>query len=464
MPTPRNLGNEIQSIGSLAPYLATNFVEMQNRLNPQLTAGNVGAYRTALMGTPTFKADAYLASRPDLVANFNGDPGYKEHYGSLEDYARADFDAWGNNDPRFQTYNNTGAIGLAREGFNAANPELAGFTASLPGMLNMLRGGAPAPLQAAGYTPATSRFSGATASTARTSRAAGGPLLGRMERDAGANLGQVSPLQLMRQKQAMELVGAGGGLTRGEEMGVQDSARAAYSDRGMMRSNRGIGAEILATDAARRGRLTENLAIAGGIDADGQSQLAQNRGYAMGVQNQRQGLNTFNTGQVNLGSQFNAGLLTDTSRFNASTRTSNNQFNAAQRNQGGAFNATATNNIGVFNSGMARDMMNDDWGRAMQYGGFLNSQRIDPMALAGGLMGQTPDYTGPLLGYGGDLYNTNFNAAAAAEIAKKNNKAGMWSAALGTVGTIGGAMLGGPMGAALGAKLGSAAGSKIGGG
>lgn len=374
-----------------------------------------------------------------------------------------------------------GAAGLMRQGWDQANPQYAGFIGSLPGTMNQIGAMAPGAMNPTGYSAVEAGaapqagFSGARAMMARGRSANGGPLLGGLERDAGRNLGQVSPLQMMQERQAMEMLGAGGGLSRGEEMGVQDSVRSAYADRGLLRSNRGIGAEILATDSARRNRMFENQQFASGIDRSGQDQRNASRTYAMGVQGRGQDLSTFNTGQANQLSQYNAGMATDIGRFNAGLATQNNQFNAGLQSNTNQFNANANNraqefNVGAvnrageFNNVMGRDLMNDAWGRTMGAGQIYQGASFNPAGTAGALMGNVPDYTNGMMGYGGDLYNTNYNAAMAAKMGKANNSAGLWSGVLGAVGGIGGAIIGGPVGASIGSKLGSVAGGYIGGG
>jgi hypothetical protein len=69
-------------------------------------------------------------------------------------------------------------------------------------------------------------------------------------------------------------------------------------------------------------------------------------------------------------------------------------------------------------------------------------------------VGQTPDYLGSLLGYGQDVNNTNFNAAASRYNSQQNNNASMIGAGLGAVGTIFGGPIGGMAGSAIGKMFG----------
>lgn len=374
-----------------------------------------------------------------------------------------------------------GTAGLMRQGWQVANPELAGYATTLGDFRGQLDAQGAARYDPTGYTQGN--VSAATIGPAamagqqraRAQYASGGPLLGQLEMNAAGALGQVSPLQLQQQRMAMSLLNAGGGLTSGELADAQDSARSAYADRGMLRSNRGIGAEILSTDQARRSRLVQNLGLAQGIDAAGQQQLNANRQYALGVQGQRQNLSQFNAGLGTGVSQFNAAQGNALGQFNAAQQNAQMQFgagleqqarlaNQAAYNQSQQFNAGTVNDAGRFNATLSAQNQNDQWGRAMQLGQFQQAQAINPYAVAGTIQGQMPDYTGAMLGYGSDLYNTNYNAQMARYNSAKNNSAGMWGSALGAIGTIGGAIVGGPVGAAIGARLGGAAGNAIGGG
>ena len=53
---------------------------------------DIGQYTA---GAATFDPQAFLAARPDILANYRGDPGYAQMYGTLEQYAKAAADAEG---------------------------------------------------------------------------------------------------------------------------------------------------------------------------------------------------------------------------------------------------------------------------------------------------------------------------------------------------------------------------------
>lgn len=526
-PADRNLGTELTNIGQQLGGLSGAAYQNYANFSPQYTNQNVSNFTSALRGN--FDAGAWAAANPGGLEQFNALQSSGQLQGwTPEQFARANS---GNNQGALDGFYRGGIAGQLRQSYDAANPQQTAFNTQLGAQLAALNGQGPA--QATGtysaglpgvqtntagftgaqFTPgqaqgATAAFNplAATASTARFNAASGGPLLGSLQQDAARNLGNISPLQAQQQSIAQNLLSSGSGLTAGETAGVQDAARAAYADRGMVRSNRGIGAEILLTDAAQRNRLTQNLGLAQGIDAAGQQQLGQNRNYALGVQGQGQNLSTFNSGQQNALGQFNAGQRQQNSQFNAGQANSigaslaqfnagqaqqNSQFNTGQANaigsslaqfnagginamnqdaasradanarfnyqgaqQNNQFNAGAANDLARFNTGLQAQNQNDQWNRSMQLGSLLNSQAINPGAYAAQLATGTPDYTQAALGYGQDVYNTNYNAAASRYNSAANNRSSLIGAGLGALGTALGGPLGGMAGKALGGLFG----------
>jgi hypothetical protein len=502
-PPPRNLQNELAGISGALPGFNQAGLNTQLYGSGAISQNNLANYSNLLRGN--FNSTAFEQANPGFMSEFQG---YQAN-GELQGWTPAQYAASrmgvGENDPSLNSYYQGGLGSQMRNAYDQANPALTAYNQQFGNTVNQLNGQGPASYNASGYnasgyqatgsgnqnaqSAALAQFSPqmaaqqrAQAFSAQQQRAGGGPLLGSLERDAARGLGQVSGLQAQQQGIAQNLLSAGGGLTQGELQGAQDSARAAYSDRGLVRSNAGIGAEILQTDAAQRNRLLSNLGIAQGVDAAGQSQLATNRNYALGVQNQGQGLGIFNAGQGNNLNQFNAQNLTGLSTFNASQgnalgqfnagqynsvglnlannnadRTNqnqqfysnlgqqNNQFNASQVNDAARFNSGASNAAGVYNSnasneanrfnaGMAQQNQNDIFNRSAGYGNFLLGQAQNPNAIAGSLMGQAPDYTSALLGYGSDLYNTNLNSAASRYNSGQNNSAALTGAGLNFLG------------------------------
>ena len=439
---------------------------------------------------------------------------------SIGGFSGAAADAYGANAGRFgqanqQGFNQTMQNGLAgslRQNYNAANPDQAAFNTTmgnerdrlnsdeywqpgvqtntaqftgsqgLPGVQTNSATYTGAQASNAQFTPGQAR-----ATDARFTGAQGGPLGGALQMDAARNLGQVSGLQGQLQNQAGALLATGGRLTQGETMDVQQAARSAYSDRGMGRSNAGIGAEILGTDQAQRARMMQNAQFAQGVDASGQQQLNQNRGYAQGVQAQNQGLSQFNAGQQNQMSQFNAGQRTGISQFNTGQANQIGanlaQFNAGQNQQNSQFNATGMNamnqdaasradanarfnyqgqmqnqqfnatGINAMNQDAAArgdanarfnyqgqlQQNNDAWGRTRDQAINLGTQAINPNEVGLRLSQGAPDYANAMLGYGGDLANTNYNAAASRYNSGQNNSAALMGAGINTIGQMGNA-------------------------
>ena len=520
MPPPRDLNGELNGIAGAIPGFNQAGLNNQLQNSGAVTANNQNNYNNLLRGS--FNTSAYNTANPGVLDEFNK----QQAAGGLQNWSFADFAAanagLGSNDPSLNQYYTNGLGSQMRSGWDAANPQLAAYNQTLGDQVNRINAQGPASYNAQGYAAsgsgnqgpvgtslaafnpqmasqayanaATANQNYAGAQTANLNQANGGPLMGGLNQSAAYNLDRVSGLQAQQQGIASNLLGAGGGLTQGELMGAQDSARAAYADRGMVRSNNGIGAEILQTDAAQRNRLMSNLGIAQGVDAAGQAQLGATRGFALGVQGQGQNLSQFNAGQGNALGQFNAGLLTNNNQFNAGQGNSlnqfnaglltnnsqfnagqgnalsqfnagqfnnvglnlannnadrqnqmgqfnanllqnNNQFNAGQVNNAGQFNASASNQAGATNAGLAQSFQNDAYNRSAGYGNFLLGQAQNPNAMALNLMGNAPDYTTAMLGYGQDLYNTNYNGGVSAANSARNNSAAMTGAGLGLLGS-----------------------------
>lgn len=191
------------------------------------------------------------------------------------------------------------------------------------------------------------------------------------------------------------------------------------------------------------GLLTQNSQFnsSGALQASLANQGAQNQ-FAMFDANNANNFALANMQAGNANSQFNAGLgtnvnlqnmgaLNNMGQFNANLGQNNLQFNAGQNNAASAFNAGVTNQANQWNAASAGQNVNDQWARAMQLGQFYQGQTINPTATAMGLLGQAPDYTNGLLGYGSDLYGSNANAQSAANISRNNNNAALASAGLG---------------------------------
>ena len=488
-PAPRDLGNELNtignSIGGFSGAAADAYGANAGRFGQ---ANQQGFNQTMQNGLAGSLRQNYNAANPDQAA-FNTTMGNERDRLNSDEY-------W---QPGVQT--NT-----AQFTGSQGRPDIAGqYSQGLPGVQTNTATYTGAQASNAQFTPGQAR-----ATDARFTGAQGGPLGGALQMDAARNLGQVSGLQGQLQNQAGALLATGGRLTQGEAMDAQQAARSAYSDRGMGRSNAGIGAEILGTDQAQRARLMQNAQFAQGVDASGQQQLNQNRGYAQGVQAQNQGLSQFNAGQQNQMSQFNAGQRTGISQFNTGQANQIGanlaQFNAGQNQQNSQFNATGINamnqsaaeradtnarfnyqgqmqnqqfnasGINAMNQDAAArgdanarfnyqgqlQQGNDQFNRSQAVAGQYGTQAINPGTYAAQLAQGTPDYTGQTLNYMSDLNNTNYNAAASRYNSAQNNRAAGMGSILGAVGSIGGAVLGGPIGGMIGGAVGRAFGGSSG--
>ena len=507
-PADRNATTELAGTGAALGTIAGAGYDAYRQYSPQYTGTNLGNMNSALRGN--FDQVAYDRANPGVLQEFQRQQGAGELGGwQFSDFAAANAGLSSGDASLNQYY--TGSLGAnlrtaydqANPQQNAANAQLAAdrdrlngqtipgvqtntaqFTGSqgLPGVQTNSATYTGAQASNAQFTPGQAR-----ATDARFTGAQGGPLGGALQMDAARNLGQVSGLQGQLQNQAGALLATGGRLTQGETMDAQQAARSAYSDRGMGRSNAGIGAEILGTDQAQRARLMQNAQFAQGVDASGQQQLNQNRGYAQGVQAQNQGLSQFNAGQQNQMSQFNAGQRTGISQFNTGQANQIGanlaQFNAGQNQQNSQFNATGMNamnqdaasradanarfnyqgqmqnqqfnatGINAMNQDAAArgdanarfnyqgqlQQNNDAWGRTRDQAINLGTQAINPNEVGLRLSQGAPDYANAMLGYGGDLANTNYTAAASRYNSGQNNSAALMGAGINTIGQMGSA-------------------------
>jgi hypothetical protein len=540
-PADRNATNELAGTGAALGTIAGAGANAYAQYSPQYTGTNLGNMNRALRGN--FDQVAYDRANPGVLQEFQRQQGAGELGGwQFSDFAAANAGLSSGDASLNQYY--TGSLGAnLRTAYDQANPQQNAANAQLAADRDRLNGQTIPGVQTntasfvgsqgrpdiagqysqglPGVQTNTATYTGAQASNAqfdprqaratdaRFTGAQGGPLGGALQMDAARNLGQVSGLQGQLQNQAGALLATGGRLTQGETMDAQQAARSAYSDRGMGRSNAGIGAEILGTDQAQRARLMQNAQFAQGVDASGQQQLNQNRGYAQGVQSQNQNLSQFNAGQQNQLSQFNAGQRTGISqfntgqanqiganlaqfnaaqnqqnsqfnatgmnamnqsaaeradtnaRFNLSNATQNNQFNAGQANDLARFNYTGANQNNQYNASginaMNQDAAtrgdanarfnyqgqlqqnNDAWGRTRDTAINLGTQAINPNEVGLRLSQGAPDYANAMLGYGGDLANTNYNAAASRYNSGQNNSAALMGAGINSIGQMGNA-------------------------
>lgn len=381
------------------------------------------------------------------------------------------------------TFNPIGTIGNpGQQGVGAGpmGPNVAGSfgptpqVASFGGQQGGMRQG---PMAAQGYTPPQAEQFNAPKDNFAN------PFLSMAKEYSNMAL---TPIQQMLQEQAMGDLKLGGSLSGEDIRLAQQASRAGSSARGLAMGKNAVGLEMLQTDAMSRARQNERRGFASAVDAQGFGQQTTNRqlgqGYASMANSAQQAGNALGLGYQQLGEnsrQYNGNLGLNYAQLAQNDRqfSKNMGFNYSQLGQqAGMFNASNALQSGQFNAQLAQQQQAADRGFGLQSTALLGNiagQAMAPFGAQGTGYGQanmnyqlaagaTPSYAS-YLGYGNDLFNTNYNAAAAGQIADKNNSAGIWGGVLGAVGKVGGAVLGGPVGAAIGAKLGSALGNKVGG-
>jgi hypothetical protein len=99
--------------GIANPQTLTALLGAEAAARPQLGAQGLRDLSQFQAGAPQFNVQAFLAARPDILNNFNNDPGYAQTYGSLEQYAKAAADAEGLT-PQFTTTQG-GSLDLLRQ-------------------------------------------------------------------------------------------------------------------------------------------------------------------------------------------------------------------------------------------------------------------------------------------------------------------------------------------------------------
>lgn len=196
--------------------------------------------------------------------------------------------------------------------------------------------------------------------------------------DDAMNYGRKSDLQAELERQAGTDLANGGNLTASELAAAQQDVRGAYAARGLNDSNGAIGAEILATDAARTAKMDRARTFAAGTDASGQKQLQDGRGFAMGVEDSLLGRSQFNAASENAAAATNTGALNTARATNAGA---NNQFalsrfttdadlaarNAAARTAASGTNAGAANQFALSQFNTDAEMARTNAGAANQF-------------------------------------------------------------------------------------------------
>jgi hypothetical protein len=462
----RDLGGELGAISAYpGPYAERTFSSALN-LNPKYTQLNTANFNSALGNISGSMRDAYNAANPNVAA----------YEGALG-----------------QTLMNLSGSRPGPASVNTFEAAMSGQTAA-PTAAMSAHTGAPSATTAGfgsdrfgpmsvnpntGYSPVSAQASDFGLQNASNQLRAMGP----------------SDIQQTLEGQARGDLALGKSLSAEDIRNSQQSAREGWSARGLINSTGAVAEEVLNRDAMGRQREAERRGFAQGVDNTGFNQRLSGfqgslglsnaaQGYAgLGLQAQQANLgaqlagnqlglqgqlanqgNTlnyaqlyqsgdqFNAAQQNAMSQFGSQLGQTNNQFNASQQNAmnqfgsqlgqaNNQFNATQLNQAGAANANSRNQMNQFNAELGLRGNQQDWNNAMQYGQYLQGNAFSPFSTAQGLVGQTPDYTQALMGYGADLYNTNYNAARAAEINAANISAGKASGWMSLAGSIIGGLM-----------------------
>lgn len=390
---------------------------------PQLTALNTSTLSQALTGSSTAGANGLIGI-----------------YGSLSPQL-GQIQAASNSQADAANIANVQNLGLqATQAYQNANPLLTQQMSSLAGQVNAAGQNTVGPVSYSGVTAAQGGLS-----QAGLAQASGGPLLGQLTGNAGAALNSMTPLEQMEQGQAMQLLSTNGGLTAAQNAEAQDSARAAYSSRGLNNSDASMQAEVLNTADAQQNRLLQNQSLAQSVDSSTNAQVNANRSYALGTQSLGENLNIAN---AQMGNQVG-------------------MYNTGQSDMVGLANSQMSNQVGMYNAGMgyqdqvtnaqlALQQQQQNLNNQMSLAGMYQSQAQNPYALVlgqGAGVSQSMNATGQGSQYADSnvfdpwnstimsMYNTNYNAQSAAAIAAGNNSAATTGAGIGALGSLGSAAL-----------------------
>lgn len=243
----------------------------------------------------------------------------------------------------------------------------------------------------------------------------GSPLLGSLnERAMGSGM---SPLLKQQNEIAAQQLALGGNLSPSELRDVQQSSRAGFAARGLGATNASVTDEVLQTDAAKRQRLLQSLGIAGAVEAQNQGAAGLQNQLGLGVQSANLGAGTAQQSALAQAAQF-AEMQRQYQMQLQQQAIANQQATFFDPFQGVL--GRSSGNIGT-NQGL-----------------FGNAG-----ATTAGANAYTQQMFNPFNAYASDLYNTNYNAQAAANIANANNRAGILGGLLGGLGSLGGGFLAG---------------------
>jgi hypothetical protein len=352
---------------------------------------------------------AYVRANPDLLANWQNNTSKNTNL-TIEQYGQRHYEEAGQREGRMvPTSGGTpGTLGTAGTAYVNSTRALG-------------QGSGSQPLTFGDYTPGT-------VSSERS--ALSGP----------------SAIEAALERQALDELARGDQLSDDEARQVRVQSRAAADARGRGFSNAALADEVLNTATARTARanarrgfaLTTNEALRAGQAAD--------RSYGLASDTFRAGVDTTNAGLGLTAAQLNSGNRLAAASFNAG-RTDADRLALAQA-------AAYEQQLGdtAFNRQLAAtqarlatytDPFQGVLGRASTNAG-SNAQLFGNAAgTAGNSAAQTRSMFDPFNGYAADLYGTNYNAQAAANIATGNNRSALLGGLFSGLGSLGGAFLGG---------------------
>jgi hypothetical protein len=341
-PAPVNAGQSaLDYINSMAdPALQQRLLDVEQQFRPQYNQLNLQDINQYLLGgtSKTFDANAFLSANPDIVNNYNSDPGYRQMYGSLESYAKAAARANGTYDQFTAPVSQPGALDLlgtatqrAGEIQAAANtqqraadiadvaklgPEAAAaFKAANPDLYAALESAKSAGAGSNAYAQLEQALGSQQQFGNVGVNQVGQGLLGEQLYKQALGAGGLGSVGQALQGRAQTLAQSTGALTPEEIRSGQQAIRAAYTARGTEMGSGAVSAEALGRLANERQRMMEDLQMASALNQAGQAELTSNRGFQTGVYGQELG-----RGFSNQGAQLQTDLA-------------NRQFQAAQQQQ-----------------------------------------------------------------------------------------------------------------------------------
>lgn len=411
-PAPRNLTTEGQqtlaaqlgaapsvfnAYGQYGPQLGQNAIALQNQAAgniPGLAAGVNTADRTAALSDVS-----NLSSQYQQIMQGANQPYYNQ-LGVLTNAANA---APG------QSASQQQAAALAAQGFNQFDP--------------------------------SSRMAGTSISPGNVNAQGGNVALNALNQQYLGNLGP-SGLQQQQNAIVQQLLANGGNLSPSELRNVQQSSRVGFASRGLGATNASVVDEAMQTDAAQRQRLAQNLGLAQQVQNQGMSEQAQQNALGVAASGQN-----YNYGQLGLNAQQanqSAGLQAQNLGLQAQQANQSFALGANQQNLSGYQNQLSALQSAAALAEQQRLAQLTAQQNALTSTKYLDpfsnilttgtNQALVPSALssAGGVQNQLSSMFNPFPAYANDIYNTNYNAQAAANNANANNQAAAGGALLKT--------------------------------